>query len=81
VRGAPTDVRSPSPELAPASARGARGGLFVERPAVLFAGDRALPELGALTHPDLAPAFDFGWSFPVAVAFDAHVGAEVRAWV
>jgi hypothetical protein len=37
-----------------------------------------LPEVGVITHPTLAPALYFGWSYPIAFALDTHVGLEVR---
>ncbi|MBX7195583.1 MAG: hypothetical protein K1X94_26235 [Sandaracinaceae bacterium] len=39
-----------------------------------------LPELGVITHPTLPPAFYFGWSYPVSLAVDSHVGLELRPW-
>ncbi len=39
-----------------------------------------LPEIGVITRPDRDASFYFGWTYPVSFAFDAHVGAEVRAW-
>lgn len=40
-----------------------------------------IPEVGVITHPTLAPAMYFGWTYPVSFALDPHVGVELRAWL
>ncbi len=40
-----------------------------------------LPEFGVILRPDLGPAWYAGWSLPVTVLLDPHLGVEMRATV